>query len=92
MARYGREMVEQLLANPQYQADSRAAIPAEFRAPNEDPVPLFVQADFGLDANLEPKLVEIQGFPTLYAYQPLMAEAIAKRMGSTPVLQRCRII
>jgi hypothetical protein len=81
MARYGREMVEQLLANPQYQADSRAAIPAEFRAPNEDPVPLFVQADFGVDADLEPKLVEIQGFPTLYAYQPLMAEAYREAFG-----------
>ncbi len=75
MARFGREMVEQLLANPEYQRDSRAAVPVEFRAPNEDPVPLFVQADFGLDANLEPKLVEIQGFPTLYAYQPMMAAA-----------------
>jgi len=81
MARYGREMVEQLLENPQYQADSRAAIPAEFRAPNEDPVPLFVQADFGLDADLEPKLVEIQGFPTLYAYQPLMVEAYREAYG-----------
>jgi hypothetical protein len=81
MARYGREMVEQLLANPQYQADSRAAIPTEFRTPNEDPVPLFVQADFGLDADLEPKLVEIQGFPTLYAYQPLMAQAYQEAYG-----------
>jgi hypothetical protein len=81
MARYGREMVEQLLANPRYHADSRAAIPAEFRAPNEDPAPLFVQADFGLDADLEPKLVEIQGFPTLYAYQPLMAAAYREAYG-----------
>jgi hypothetical protein len=81
MARYGREMVEQLLANDQYQRDSRAAVPAEFRAPNEDPVPLFVQADFGLDANLDPKLVEIQGFPTLYAYQPVMAAAYREAYG-----------
>lgn len=81
MARYGREMVEQLLANPQYRADSRAAIPAAFRAPNEDPVPLFVQADFGLDADLQPKLVEIQGFPTLYAYQPEMAAAYREAYG-----------
>jgi hypothetical protein len=81
MARYGREMVEQLLANAEYQRASRAAIPAEFRAPNEDAVPLFVQADFGLDADLEPKLVEIQGFPTLYAYQPIMAAAYREAYG-----------
>jgi hypothetical protein len=81
MARYGREMVEQLLANPEYQRASREATPAEFRAPNEAPVPLFVQADFGLDADLEPKLVEIQGFPTLYAYQPMMAGAYRDAYG-----------
>ena len=75
MARYGREIVEQLLANPKYEAESRAAIPAAYRVPNEHPVPLFVQADFGLDQDLEPKLVEIQGFPSLYAYQPVMARA-----------------
>lgn len=73
MARYGREMVEQLLASETYQRDSQAAIPERYRVPNEDPVPLFVQADFGLDPQLEPKLVEIQGFPSLYAYQPVMA-------------------
>ena len=31
MARYGREIVEQLLGNPQYQKESRAAIPPCFR-------------------------------------------------------------
>ncbi len=75
MARYGQEIVAELLANPQYRADSEHAIPPAYRVPNEAPVPMFVQADFGLDANLQPKLVEIQGFPSLYAYQPVMAEA-----------------
>jgi hypothetical protein len=74
MARYGREMVRQLLADAAYCRDSAAAIPAQYRVPDEAPFPLFVQADFGLDANLEPKLVEIQGFPSLYAYQPVLAE------------------
>ena len=81
MARYGREMVEQLMANPQYEADSRAAIPDAYRVPNEDPQPLFVQADFGLDENLQPQLVEIQGFPTLYGYQPLLAESYREAYG-----------
>jgi hypothetical protein len=81
MARYGREMVEQLLANPSYERDSRAAIPPQYNAPNEDAVPLFVQADFGIDAELRPRLVEIQGFPTLYAYQPLLAESYRAAYG-----------
>ncbi len=86
MARYGREMVEQLLANERYQRDSRAAIPERYRAPNEDPVPLFVQTDFGLDPQLEPKLVEIQGFPSLYAYQPVMASCYRDAYGIDPAL------
>src|ERR1039458_7304230 len=68
MARYGREMVEQLLADAEYRRDSEAAIPERYRVPHEAPVPLFVQADFGLNADLQPKLVEIQGFPSLYSY------------------------
>ena len=81
MARYGREMVEQLLADANYRRDSDAAIPEHYRAPNEAAVPLFVQADFGVDANLEPQLVEIQGFPSLYAYQPVMAECYRDAYG-----------
>lgn len=72
-ARYGREMVEQLLSNEQYMRESDRSIPEAYRVPNEDRVPLFVQADFGLDSAGEPKLVEIQGFPSLYAYQPLLS-------------------
>jgi hypothetical protein len=72
MARYGREMLDQLLADPQYEQASRDAIPAQFRVPNEAPEPLFIQADFGLTgldsaAAGEPRLVEIQGFPSLYS-------------------------
>src|SRR5260370_38275910 len=81
MAQYGREMVEQLIATPQYQHESREAIPPAYRAPNENPYPLFVQADFGLDQDLEPKLVEIQGFPSLYAYQPVMEEGYREAYG-----------
>lgn len=78
MARYGRELYQQLAASPQYRKDSDAAIPAQFNVPNEPEHPLFVQADFGLmreaGGTLEPKLVEIQGFPSIYALQTAMAE------------------
>jgi hypothetical protein len=74
MARYGGELTAQLLSNPGYLAASAEALPAEFNVPNEAPHPLFLQADFGIDAQGEPKLVEIQGFPSLYAYQPALAE------------------
>jgi hypothetical protein len=81
MARYGREMVESLLADEHYREASDCAIPAEYNVPREDRVPLFIQADFGLDENREPKLVEIQGFPSLYAYQPVLAECYREAYG-----------
>jgi hypothetical protein len=87
MAQYGREMVEQLIADPVYERESKAAIPERWRAPQEAERPLFVQADFGIDQDLEPKLVEIQGFPTLYAYQPVMAECYREAYGIDPSLR-----
>jgi len=74
MIRYGKELLAQLLSSPDYMTASAASIPAEYNVPNEAPHPLFVQVDFGIDQNLEPKLVEIQGFPSLYAYQPVVSE------------------
>ncbi len=71
----GSDIVHQLFASAAYLERARAAIPAQYRAPNEAPVPLFVQADFGLDEQQHLKLVEIQGFPSLYGYQPALADA-----------------
>jgi hypothetical protein len=77
--RYGRELYEQLAAHPDYKVASDEAIPDRFRVPNEPEHPLFVQADFGLvrseDGSLQPKLVEIQGFPSIYALQHALGEA-----------------
>jgi len=79
MARDGRELIRQLVDSPEYRAKSDEAVPAEFKVPNEPPHPMFVQVDFGLvrDAGgeLQPRLVELQAFPSLYAYQGPLAEA-----------------
>jgi len=74
LAAAGSDLVHQLLANPQYMAASKAIIPPEFDVPNEAPHPMFIQADFGLNTEHQPRLVEIQGFPSLYGYQPLFAQ------------------
>jgi len=84
MAAYGREIVEQLLSDERYR---REAPPV----PKHYPVPLFVQADFGFDQDLQPKLVEIQGFPSLYAYQPVMAEAYARAYGIESAMFPCGV-
>ena len=80
----GRELIEQL-QTPAYRERSAAAIPPAFRVLNEDPKPLFIQADFGLvqlaDGRVEPRLVEIQGFPSLYAFQSLLTETYCEIYG-----------
>jgi|SRR5579859_3333950 len=79
MAEDGKALIRQLVENPEYRARSEASIPPQFRVPNEAAHPMFVQVDFGLvrDAagELQPKLVELQAFPSLYAYQPVLAQA-----------------
>ena len=79
MATDGQELIRQLVDNPAYRAKSDEAVPTEFKVPNEPLHPMFVQVDFGLmrDAagELQPKLVELQAFPSLYAYQGPLAQA-----------------
>src|SRR5438309_7462416 len=76
MCRYGEELIAQLVT-PDYLAKSQQSIPPEFNVPNESRHPLFIQVDFGLvrdsTGTLQPKLVELQGFPSLYAYQPVLS-------------------
>src|SRR4051812_41877606 len=78
MANYGDELMQQLLGNPDYRRESNKSIPARWNVPNEEPTPLFVSVDFGLvrDAagNVQPKLVVLQAFPTLYAYQAVLGQ------------------
>jgi hypothetical protein len=84
MSEYGKELIHQL-ESPEYLKASCEAIPAEFNVPNEAPHPLFIQVDFGLvrDAfgQLQPKLVELQGFPSLYAYQAILSQAYIEVFG-----------
>ena len=78
MAEDGKELIRQLVENPEYRKKSDEAVPVEFKVPNEPDHPMFVQVDFGLVRNahgeLQPKLVELQAFPSLYAYQGPLAE------------------
>ena len=78
MADDGKVLIRQLVESPEYLARSNASIPEEFKVPNEPPHPMFVQVDFGLvrdsSGELQPKLVELQAFPSLYAYQVTLAQ------------------
>ncbi len=74
----------QLVNNPEYRRASDVTVPPEYNVPNESPRPMFLQVDFGLVRNangeLEPKLVELQAFPSLYGYQALPRTSTSSRM------------
>src|ERR1700736_6146185 len=89
LAEDGQELIRQLVDNPEYLARSNESIPAEFDVPNEAAHPMFVQVDFGMvrDASgeLQPKLVELQAFPSLYAYQAVLAQTYIDVFGLQPL-------
>ena len=85
MAQYGHELVMQLLTNPKYLRVSDKTVPPEYNVPNETKRPMFIQVDFGLVRNakgrLEPKLVELQAFPSLYGYQAVSGQQYIDSFG-----------
>jgi hypothetical protein len=78
MAEAGAAMTHQLVSDMEYQRLAEATIPTGFRVANCDAHPNFMTADFALvelqDGTLEPRLVELQAFPSVYGYQSVLTE------------------
>jgi len=76
MARAGAELACTLIRDADYLAAARKAIPAGYCVAGETARPHFLTADFALVRNgaggLEPRLVEIQAFPSIYGYQAVL--------------------
>lgn len=91
LADAGTAMIRQLVDDQAYRKASDVTIPAEWNVPNENEKPLFIQVDFGLvkdeAGKLKPCLVELQAFPSLYFYQPALAEEYVCSYGLNPELQ-----
>jgi hypothetical protein len=79
IAQSGIRLSSRLTADPAYLAAARRAIPAGYRVASETSRPHFLTADFALirdsDGQLRPRLVELQAFPSLYAYQVILNAA-----------------
>jgi hypothetical protein len=77
MAGDGADLIRQL-TTPEYQQIAKQAVPPQYDVPGEPGHPLFIQVDFGLvresPGQIAPRLVEIQAFPSLYAYQPVLSQ------------------
>lgn len=71
-----------VIKTPEYHQRSEKAIPPHLRVPNEDAHPHCIAFDFGVCQNeqgeLEPQLIEMQGFPSLFAWQIILPEVHAK--------------
>ncbi len=84
MAKDGADLINQL-TTPEYRQIARQAVPPQFDVPGEPDHPLFLQVDFGLvresPGQIAPRLVEIQAFPSLYAYQPVLSQVYIDAYG-----------
>jgi hypothetical protein len=77
------EHIVDLIQDPRFKGWTERAIPKELRVPNETDHTDFIAFDFGIceadDGVLEPQLIEMQGFPTLFAYQALLDELMTRQ-------------
>lgn len=76
------ESIVDVVLQENFLQQSAKAIPPQLAVPNDKTYSDFIAFDFGVCENetgeLEPQLIEMQGFPTLFAYQTLQEEATQK--------------
>jgi hypothetical protein len=73
----GDDIVDTIL-QPDFKEITERAIPEKWRVANENDHPHFIALDFGVckdeNGNIVPKLIELQGFPSLYGFQVNLAD------------------
>lgn len=76
------ESIIDFIMKPGYHQQSEKAIPFHLRVPDEDAHPHFIAFDFGICKNdkgeIEPQLIEMQGFPSLFAWEIVLPEVYKK--------------
>lgn len=81
------EAIIDVIVNPNFKALTERAIPKDITVANENDHAEFIAFDFGICENangiLEPQLIEMQGFPTLFAFQAFHT-AITKVYANVP--------
>lgn len=74
------EHIVDFLMDPKFKELTEKAIPPELDVPGENDHSHFIAFDFGVCENpegeLEPQLIEMQGFPTLFAFQAYQPEIV----------------
>lgn len=71
------EQITDVIVAPDFRERSEGALLAGQMVPGETPHTTFLQMDFGIctnpDGTLSPQLIEVQGFPSLYFFQDMVA-------------------
>ena len=85
IASSGAGLARRLLGWPEYLEAAGRSIPTGYVVAGESTHPNFLTADFALvessDGELVPRLVEIQAFPSVFAYQAMLNEEYARVFG-----------
>ncbi|WAC41571.1 hypothetical protein [Pedobacter sp. SL55] len=80
----GEEIIA-LIKQSNFKQLTQNAIPKEWSVPNENDHPHFLTFDFGLckdeNGEISPMLIEMQGFPSLYGFQALLANTYKNAYG-----------
>ncbi|WP_316819744.1 hypothetical protein [Pedobacter gandavensis] len=74
-----------LIKDKNFKKLTEHSIPAEWNVPGENDHPHFLTFDFGIckdpSGKLIPKLIELQGFPSLYGFQSHLAKTYQQSFG-----------
>ncbi len=81
------ESITDVICASNFNELTNRAVPANVNVPNENKHTHFIAYDFGICQNeageLEPQLIEMQGFPTLFAFQAFHT-AITRKYADVP--------
>ncbi len=76
------ESITDIITDPKFKELTKNAIPRHLQVPGETDHAHFIAFDFGICINdqgeYEPQLIEMQGFPTLFAYEVLIDDVFRK--------------
>jgi len=76
------ESIVDIIVDPKFKELTKNAIPKQLQVPGENDHSHFIAFDFGICINeageYEPQLIEMQGFPTLFAYEILLDDVFRK--------------
>ncbi len=72
------ELIVDVLVQPDFKEKTKDAVPANCLVPNENANASFLALDYAVckdaEGNLTPQLIEFQGFPSLFGFQPYLGE------------------